>query len=83
MLKNQRTLGIVVALVSAVNFAISNTMTSLAYEGGSDPLTLSTTRLYPARGFGLYYPQIHRQTGVDEGPGKLGWYHPRSVDGDI
>ena len=44
MLKNQRTLGIVVALVSAVNFAVANTLAGLAYEGGSDPLTLSTTR---------------------------------------
>jgi hypothetical protein len=42
--KNQRTLGIVVALVSAVNFAIANTLAGVAYEGGSDPLALSTTR---------------------------------------
>lgn len=44
MLKNQRTLGIVVALVSAVNFAVANTLAGVAYKGGSDPLTLSTTR---------------------------------------
>ncbi len=44
MLKNQRTVGIVVALVSAVNFAVANTLAGVAYKGGSDPLTLNATR---------------------------------------
>jgi drug/metabolite transporter (DMT)-like permease len=41
---NQRTTGIVVALVSAASFAVANTLAGVAYEGGTDPLTLSTTR---------------------------------------
>lgn len=43
-MKDRRTLGIVLALVSAFNFAISNTLAGVAYQGGTDPLTLSTTR---------------------------------------
>ncbi len=41
---DQRTLGIVLALVSAVNFALANTLAGVAYQGGTDPLTLSATR---------------------------------------
>jgi DME family drug/metabolite transporter len=39
-----RTIGIVVALFSAVSFAVANTLAGVAYAGGSDPLTVSTTR---------------------------------------
>ena len=34
------------ALVSAVNFALSNTLAGVSFEGGSDPLTLLTTRFF-------------------------------------
>tara|TARA_B100000959_G_scaffold32464_1_gene30920 strand:+ start:1479 stop:2372 length:894 start_codon:yes stop_codon:yes gene_type:complete len=44
MLNNQRTFGIVLALVSAVSFALANTLAGVAYNGGSDPITVSTIR---------------------------------------
>lgn len=43
-MKNQRILGIFLALVSAVFFALSNTLAGVAYIGGSNPFTLSATR---------------------------------------
>jgi drug/metabolite transporter (DMT)-like permease len=42
--KSQRLAGIVLALVSAVFFAVSNTLAGVAYQGGSNPFTLSATR---------------------------------------
>jgi drug/metabolite transporter (DMT)-like permease len=42
--KSQRLVGIFLALVSAVFFAVSNTLAGVAYQGGSNPLTLSATR---------------------------------------
>jgi len=42
--KSQRLVGIFLALVSAVFFALSNTLAGVAYLGGSDPFTLSATR---------------------------------------
>tara|TARA_B100000315_G_scaffold247816_1_gene277039 strand:+ start:322 stop:1293 length:972 start_codon:yes stop_codon:yes gene_type:complete len=44
ILNNQRTFGIVLALISAVSFALANTLAGVAYKGGSDPLTMLTTR---------------------------------------
>ena len=44
MLTNQRTFGIVLALISAVNFALANTLAGVAYNGGSDPITMLATR---------------------------------------
>ena len=43
-LKSQRLAGIFLALVSAVFFALSNTLAGVAYLGGSNPFTLSATR---------------------------------------
>jgi DME family drug/metabolite transporter len=42
--KSQRLVGIFLALVSAVFFAMSNTLAGVAYKGGSNPFTLSATR---------------------------------------
>jgi drug/metabolite transporter (DMT)-like permease len=42
--KSQRLAGIFLALVSAVFFAVSNTLAGVAYQGGSNPFTLSATR---------------------------------------
>ena len=42
--KSQRIVGIFLALVSAVFFALSNTLAGVAYIGGSNPFTLSATR---------------------------------------
>jgi len=42
--KSQRLVGIFLALVSAVFFAVSNTLAGVAYKGGSNPFTLSATR---------------------------------------
>ncbi len=42
--KSQRFAGVFLALVSAVFFALSNTLAGVAYLGGSDPFTLSATR---------------------------------------
>jgi DME family drug/metabolite transporter len=42
--KSQRLVGIFLALVSAVFFAVSNTLAGVAYQGGSNPFTLSATR---------------------------------------
>ena len=42
--KSQRLAGIFLALVSAVFFALSNTLAGVAYLGGSNPFTLSATR---------------------------------------
>jgi len=38
--------GVVVALLSAVCFALSNTLAGLAYTGGVTPITLSATRFF-------------------------------------
>lgn len=43
-MKSQRLVGIFLALVSAVFFALSNTLAGVAYIGGSNPFTLSATR---------------------------------------
>lgn len=60
-------LGIAVVLAIAVCFALANTLASLAYAGGSDPLSLSTSRFFlpalilllllPARGVKILLPQ--------------------------
>jgi drug/metabolite transporter (DMT)-like permease len=42
--KNKRLVGIFLALVSAVFFALANTLAGVAYQGGSNPFTLSATR---------------------------------------
>ena len=42
--KSQRLVGIILALVSAVFFAVANTLAGVAYQGGSNPFTLSATR---------------------------------------
>lgn len=42
--KSQRLVGIFLALVSAVFFALANTLAGVAYQGGSNPFTLSATR---------------------------------------
>jgi len=39
-------IGIIIALLSAVCFALSNTLAGLAYKGGVTPLTLSATRFF-------------------------------------
>ena len=44
MMNSQRLVGIFLALVSAVFFAVSNTLAGVAYQGGSNPFTLSATR---------------------------------------
>lgn len=44
MVINKRIFGILLALVSAVFFAVSNTLAGVAYIGGSNPFTLSATR---------------------------------------
>jgi DME family drug/metabolite transporter len=44
LVKSQRLVGIFLALVSAVFFAVSNTLAGVAYHGGSNPFTLSATR---------------------------------------
>ncbi len=41
---NHRLAGILLALVSAVFFALANTLAGVAYKGGSNPFTLSATR---------------------------------------
>jgi DME family drug/metabolite transporter len=38
--------GVIIALLSAVCFALSNTLTGLAYKGGVTPMTLSATRFF-------------------------------------
>ena len=43
-MKSQRLVGIFLALVSAVFFAVANTLAGVAYQGGSNPFTLSATR---------------------------------------
>lgn len=43
-MKSQRLVGILLALVSAVFFAVANTLAGVAYKGGSNPFTLSATR---------------------------------------
>ncbi len=43
-MQSQRLVGIFLALVSAVFFAVSNTLAGVAYKGGSNPFTLSATR---------------------------------------
>ena len=37
-------LGVVVALAAAAGYAVANTSASLAYQGGSNPLTVAATR---------------------------------------
>jgi drug/metabolite transporter (DMT)-like permease len=37
-------LGVVVALVAAAGYAVANTSTGVAYQGGSDPMTLAAIR---------------------------------------
>ena len=41
---SHRLAGIILALVSAVFFALANTLAGVAYRGGSNPFTLSATR---------------------------------------
>jgi DME family drug/metabolite transporter len=41
---SQRFVGIALALISAVFFALANTLAGIAYQGGSNPFTLSATR---------------------------------------
>jgi drug/metabolite transporter (DMT)-like permease len=43
-MRSQRIIGISLALVSAVFFALANTLAGVAYMGGSNPFTLSATR---------------------------------------
>ena len=43
-MKSQRLVGIFLALVSAVFFAVANTLAGVAYQGGSNPFTMSATR---------------------------------------
>ena len=42
--QSQRLMGIGLALISAVFFAVANTLAGIAYQGGSNPFTLSATR---------------------------------------
>ncbi len=42
--QDARGLGITLALVSAVGFALSNSIVGLAYQGGTNPMTVSATR---------------------------------------
>ena len=42
--QNARGLGIALALVSAVGFALSNSVVGLAYQGGTNPISVSATR---------------------------------------
>jgi drug/metabolite transporter (DMT)-like permease len=42
--QSQSLVGIFLALVSAVFFAVANTLAGVAYQGGSNPFTLSATR---------------------------------------
>ncbi|MFP6711637.1 MAG: DMT family transporter [Rhodospirillales bacterium] len=44
MFSNKRTLGLFLALTSAVGFAFSNTFASLSYQSGVNPLTITATR---------------------------------------
>src|SRR5580704_16744123 len=37
-------LGVVVALAAAAGYAVANTSANLAYQGGSNPLTVAATR---------------------------------------
>jgi len=41
---SHRLIGISLALISAVFFALANTLAGIAYQGGSNPFTLSATR---------------------------------------
>jgi drug/metabolite transporter (DMT)-like permease len=43
-MQSRRLVGIGLALVSAVFFALANTLAGVAYKGGSNPFTLSATR---------------------------------------
>ncbi len=43
-MQSQRLVGIALALISAVFFALANTLAGVAYQGGSNPFTLSATR---------------------------------------
>lgn len=43
-MNSHRLIGIALALVSAVFFALANTLAGVAYQGGSNPFTLSATR---------------------------------------
>ncbi|NQV54844.1 MAG: DMT family transporter [Rhodospirillales bacterium] len=70
MAKNQRSLGIVVALVSAFNFAIANTLAGVAYKGGSDPLALSTTRFILPAVLVFLILKFSRKPLLMEGPAK-------------
>ena len=44
MFSNTRYIGLFLALSSAVGFLISNTLAGVAYQGGTNPLTIATTR---------------------------------------
>ena len=44
MLKNRRFQGILLALISAVFFALANTLTGVANNGGTNPFTMTATR---------------------------------------
>jgi drug/metabolite transporter (DMT)-like permease len=44
LFSNTRYIGLFLALSSAVGFLISNTLAGVAYQGGTNPLTIATTR---------------------------------------
>ena len=64
-------LGMLVALISAVCFGLSNTLAGIAYVGGSNPSTLSATRfLLPAI---IIFCLLHIQSSPVLLPRKSGW----------
>jgi drug/metabolite transporter (DMT)-like permease len=44
LFSNTRYIGLFLALSSAVGFLVSNTLAGVAYQGGTNPLTIATTR---------------------------------------
>ena len=46
MKKIEKNIGIILALIAAVCFGLSNTFAGLAYSGGATPFTMSATRFF-------------------------------------
>lgn len=46
LFSSKRAIGLFLALTSAVGFLVSNTMAGLSYQGGTNPLTVATTRFF-------------------------------------
>ena len=65
--KSQYKTGVILALGSAVCFALSNTFAGLAYQGGATPFTLSATRFFLPAAILLIILLIQRQ------PILMGW----------